>query len=149
MHYNHQNTTYFTQRWLVQCSGLLEIMTIFSPVMMTGLSTVFENSSSYPLRTLCWIGSSIRVGGCKESCICLFPYKCVLHWASWQQGHSRGNGSGWDRIIRMSARCMKFWFDVVDQANINIPGVINCTHKGIIGRVELDFVNRKYSHSNL
>ena len=66
--------------------------------------------------------------------------------------------SQWDGIIRMSARCIKFWYDMVDQANIkaqfvardvfpNVFRVIDCTHIKAPSEVEFDFGNRKHSHS--
>ena len=58
--------------------------------------------------------------------------------------------SGWDQAIRMSARCIKFRYDVADQANIkaqfaardvfpNVIGVIDCTNIKALSEVELNF----------
>ena len=58
----------------------------------------------------------------------------------------------------MSARCIKFWYDVADQANIraqiaaravspSVSGVIDCTQIKASPEVQFDFVNRKHFHS--
>ena len=57
----------------------------------------------------------------------------------------------------MSARCIKFRYDVVHQANIKaqiaardifsiVSGAIDCTYMKA-SEVEFDFVNRNHSHS--
>ena len=80
----------------------------------------FQICNSYLPGNLCVIESGYRLRCCEESRIYPFPYEFRTCWQHGAFQREETDWSGWDSIIRMSTRSIKFRYDVVDQANVNI-----------------------------